>query len=331
MFLKPDDISIGVTVFRRLEYLEASLASAVNQTVPVKVNLYDDGCQDQKGLQDILARFGNRVEYHRNPKTLGLFQNMNQCIWKSPTPWVSVLHDDDMLDETFVEQLLAVAPEVEPCALFCGGTTYIDPSGKPFFIKNPSAGQRWHRVSAEDFAIENQFSFPGQLIHVATARRVGGFPEKSLYTGDWELWFKLTLEQGTVQLGSNLSYYRSHLGASRGTTAASKSGRKSACCAAQVKRNLARLHSDGPRPKFDRAKWLLNYGPLYRDLLVYSWTMPSWLLSYNRRLLLKIEPASRMSRRLHWISKIFGNVGIRLAGLARTFGEWLGITMPQTF
>jgi len=331
MLLKPDDISISVTLYRRLEYIEQALESAVNQTVPVKVLLYDDGCEDRERLQGILTRFGKRVEYHRNPQNLGLFQNMNQCIWESPTPWISVLHDDDLLEKDFVARVLAVAPEVEACSLFCGGTTYIDPSGKPFFVKNPSLGQRWRHIPAELFATENQFSFPGQLMHAATARSVGGFPRQSQYTGDWELWFKLTLAQGSVQLGANLSYYRSHLGATRGTTTASRSGRKSAFCAVQVKRNLARLRNGGHEPRFDRAKWLSAYGPLYRDLLVYSWEMPGWLLRYNRQLLLLTSPRGRMSRLLYWISKIFGNPGIRLAGLARTLGERFGFKMPQTF
>jgi glycosyltransferase involved in cell wall biosynthesis len=331
MLLKPEDISIGVTVYRRLDYLEQALTSAVNQTVPVKVLLHDDGCENREGLQCILDRFGDRVEYRRNPKTLGLFQNMNQCIWESPTPWVSVLHDDDFLEKDFVERILDVAPEVEACALFCGGTTYIELTGKPFFVKSPCAGLRWKSISAEKLALENQFSFPGQLIHVATAKSVGGFPGKSVYTGDWELWFKLTLAGGSVQLGANLSYYRSHLGVNRGTTTASKSGRKNPDCAAQVKRNLARLRNGGREPRFDRAKWLSVYGPLYRDLLVYSWAMPGWLLRYNRRLLLLAGPQGRTAHFLHWISKLFGNPGIRFAGLARQLGEHFGLKMPQTF
>jgi len=331
MLLKPEDISIGVTVFRRLEFLEQALTSAVNQTIPVKVHLHDDGCEDIGRLQRILSRFGGRVEYHRNPKTLGLFQNMNQCVWKSPTPWVSVLHDDDLLEKDFVEQILKVAPEVKNCALFCGGTTYIDKKGAPFFVKSPCAGQHWKYVPAEILAVENQFSFPGQLMHVATVLDVGGFPAKSIYTGDWELWFKLTLAGGTVQLGANLSFYRSHSGNDRGTTAASKSGRKVPDCAVQVKRNLARLRQGGHEPRFDRATWVSIYGPLYRDLLMYSWKMPSWLLSYNRRLLLIAKPRGRTSLILHWVSKFFGNPGIRLAGLARITAENLGYRMPQTF
>jgi GT2 family glycosyltransferase len=333
MLLQPKDISIGVTVFRRLEFLEQALDSAVNQTVPVRVCLYDDGSEDREGLQLIRARFGERVEYHRNPQTLGLFGNMNQCILKSTTPWVSVLHDDDVLEKDFVKQVLAVAPEIDGCALFCGGTTYIDQSGKPFFVKNPTEGQRWRYIPPEQLAIENQFSFPGQLIHADTARRVGCFPEKSLYTGDWELWFKLTLAGGTAQLGANLSYYRSHLSATRGTTAASRTGRKAAYCAAQAKRNLARLRTtpDSRAPFFDRASWVHAYRPIYRELLVYSWRMPGWLLRYNRNLILLIQPTTRASRLLRAISRIFGNPGIRLAGLARWFGERLGFKMPQTF
>ena len=331
MKIEPKDISIGVTVYRRLDYIEQALDSAVNQTVPVRVFLFDDGCPDQEGLQAILRRFGNRVEYRRNPKTLGLFENMNQCIWHCPTPWVSVLHDDDALAKDFVERVLEVAPEVKQCALFCGGTVYIDPSGRPFFRMNSHPDVRWRIIPPEEFAAKNQFGFPGQLIQVETARRLGGFPERSIYTGDWDLWFRLTLAGGTVQLGADLSFYRSHLGGDRGTTAASRSGRKAACCAMQAKRNFARLRKQGLSAAFDRTSWLENYGPLYRDLLIYAWRMPRRLLRYNRQLLLMTSPMSRASRALHCISRALGNPGMRMAGLARILGERLGFRMPQTF
>src|SRR5438445_11375370 len=140
-------------MYRRLEYLEEALDSAVNQTVPVKVFLYDDGCRDEARLHCILGRFGDRVEYHKNPHTLGLFQNMNQCIWKSPTPWVSVLHDDDALAKDFVERILEVAPEAAECSLFCGGTLYMNSASKIFHrMGPPPGGARWHRIDATEYA-----------------------------------------------------------------------------------------------------------------------------------------------------------------------------------
>jgi glycosyltransferase involved in cell wall biosynthesis len=331
MQLRAEDISIGVTMYRRLDYLESALDSAVNQTVPVRVILYDDGCQDQAGLQRILGRFGNRVEYRRNPTTLGLFQNMNACIWNSPTPWVSVLHDDDALAKDFVERILEIAPEVTDSALFFGGTTYIDEGGKPYHRLEGATEGRWRTVTAEQYALRTWFPFPGQLMNVTEARAAGGFPTKSIYTGDWELWFRLALARGSTQLGANLAFHRVHLGIDRGTTTAAKSGRKAACCAMQVKRNLGRLRERGKTGIFDRREWLRQYRPMYRDLLVYSRKMPGWLLRYNRKLLLLTDQPGRMSRGLQWVSRVFGNPGLRLAGYARFWAERLGFKMPQTF
>ncbi|MFT3783497.1 MAG: glycosyltransferase [Nibricoccus sp.] len=331
MHLRSEDISIGVTVYRRLDFLAEALTSAVNQSVPVQVHLHDDGCTDRAGLQRILDQFGDRVRYFRNAQTLGLFQNMNECIWNSPTPWVSVLHDDDVLERNFVANILEVAPQVEKCTLFCGGTTYIDKAGKPFYLKSPARGTVWKQIPPELQAVENQLAFPGQLMHVETAKRLGGFPGNSVYTGDWDLWFRLTAEGGAVQLGANVARYRSHFGADRGTTAASKSGRKVPGCAAQVKKNLAHLRRLGIQTRFDRRTWAQTYGPTYRDLLAYSWKMPRWLLRYNRKLLLLAVPQSRAAKLLHWVSKISGNTGLRVAGLARIALENMGYKMPQAF
>lgn len=331
MQLRPQDISIAVTMYRRLDFLEKALESAVSQTVPVKVRLYDDGCQNEKELRKILARFGDRVEYWRNPTTLGLFRNMNACIENSPTPWVSILHDDDLLAPDFVERILEVAPEVDRCSLFCGATGYLTPEGQEFHVASPDAEGQWHRITAEQFALKNWFPFPGQLMHAASALAAGGFPENSIYTGDWELWFRLSMMDGVVQLKTKLGFHRSHLGADRGTTAAAKSGRKIACCAMQAKRNLARLREAGVPARFDRRAWLANYGPLYRDLLVYTWRMPRWLLSYNRRLMLLAPVSGRFSSLLQVTSRFFGTPALRLAGLMRQFANHAGIRTPQTF
>jgi glycosyltransferase involved in cell wall biosynthesis len=314
-----------------LQFLEEALFSAVNQTVPVKVILHDDGCDDLPKLEKILSRFGGAVEYRRATGRHGLFENMNRCIWESPTPWVSVLHDDDRLEPNFVEKILEVAPEVDACALFCGGTTYIDREGHPFFVKSPVLGQRWATITPERLAVENQFAFPGQLIHVPTAKAVGGFPEKSVYTGDWELWFKLTLAGGAVQLGSNLSQYRSHDSTDRGTTAANRTGRKIPCCAAQVKRNLARLTPPSSRQPFQRQEWIRIYGPQYRDILPYAWSMPAWLLRYNRRILMKAPPSTRITKLLRGIAATLGNPGLRFAGLLSLAAWKMGLAQRQRF
>jgi glycosyltransferase involved in cell wall biosynthesis len=331
MNLRAEDITIAVTIYRRLEYLEQALDSAVYQTVPVKVRLYDDGCQDLPRLQKILDKYGGRVEYHRHPKSLGLFGNMNACLQQATTPWVSILHDDDLVSRDFVERILEVAPQVDRCSLFCGGTIYMTPEGQPFHWSGLPPEEKWRRITPEEFAVKNHFAFPGQLIHAPTACRVGCFPTKSIYTGDWELWFNLAMVDGVVQLGAKTGYHRGHLGADRGTTTAAKSGRKAACVGMQVKRNFARLKKAGSPARFDRREWVKAYGPLYRDLLVYSPTMPKWLLRYNRKLLLLAPTPGRTSKVLHFASRVLGTPALRVAGRARSLAVKLGVRMPQTF
>lgn len=331
MELTAADLCIAVTVYRRLDYLEAALESAVNQTVPVRVLLRDDGCQDLPRLERLLARFAGRVEHVRNPRTLGLFGNMNACIHESPTPWVSILHDDDLLAPDFVERILEVAPEVDRCSLFCGGTIYLTPEGREFHRTETDASRRWRRLTAQDFALKTWFAFPGQLIHAPTARLVGAFPAKSIYTGDWELWFRLAMIDGVIQLSRHTGLHRTHLGAGRGTVAAAKTGRKVACCGMQAKRNVLRLLRAGWPVSYDRKAWVKAYGPMYRDLLVYAWGMPRWLLRYNRKVLLLADAKGRGSRILQLASRLFGTPALRAAGLARTLAERCGLHTPQTF
>lgn len=330
MQLQASDISIAVTVYRRLDFLTEALDSAVNQTVPVKVLMYDDGCQDLPRLQAILARYGDRVEYRRNPRSLGLFGNMNAAIAASPTAWMSILHDDDRLGTDFVQRILEAAPQVGRCSLFCGRTTYLTPEGKAFHQTDAFDGA-WRRITPEQYALRNWFPFPGQLFHAPTARAVGGFPTHSIYTGDWELWFRLAIAEGVVQLAATTGFHRVHLGADRGTTAAAKSGRKAACCGMQVKRNVARLRGLGSPVRFDRKAWLREYRPMYRDVLIYAWTMPRWLLRYNRRLLLLANPPGRVTHLLSLLTRVAGSPALRLAGLARLLGTRAGLRMPQTF
>ncbi len=299
--------------------------------MPVRVILYDDGCLDIERLRVILAKFGDRVEYRRHPKTRGLFGNMNACIEQSPTPWVSVLHDDDALAPDFVERILSVAPEVSGAALFCGASTFMDGEGKPFLRVGRPESERWRKIPLLEFAQTNQFCFPGQLIHAATALKHGGFPIRSIYTGDWELWFNLALEGGAVQLGANLSFYRAHGGVDRGTNAAAKTGRKCACYAMQVRRNLAKLRSRGEAAVFDRLHLVANAPMRAQDLLLTAAKMPRWLLRYNIAMFRLKEPRTWALRALDWSARLGGTTGVRWLSRAVWLAGRSGIKMPHGF
>src|SRR5258706_4019098 len=72
MELRPEHITIAVTVYSRRDYVLAAVRSALEQTVPVNVIVVED-CGPDAGLRDfITGEFGGRIQYFRNQKNRGL-------------------------------------------------------------------------------------------------------------------------------------------------------------------------------------------------------------------------------------------------------------------
>src|SRR4051812_6221590 len=88
--LKPEDITIAVTVFNRTDYILDALQSALDQTTPVKVIVVEDCSPNPRLRETVLARFGNRLTYFRNPSNRGLSDNWNACLEYCDTPWLSI-------------------------------------------------------------------------------------------------------------------------------------------------------------------------------------------------------------------------------------------------
>ena len=84
--LSADQITIAITVFNRRQYLQQAISSALRQTCPVRVMVVED-CGPDPGLEAFVrAEFGSRIEYHRNPRRRGLFDNWNACTEVPPDP-----------------------------------------------------------------------------------------------------------------------------------------------------------------------------------------------------------------------------------------------------
>src|SRR5947209_4208659 len=104
--LSPEQITIAVTVFNRRAFLRQAVASALDQRVPVKVIVVED-CGPDPTSRDLVRReFGARVGYFLNARRRGIFGAANACVELCPTPWLSILHDDDYLAPEFVEAML---------------------------------------------------------------------------------------------------------------------------------------------------------------------------------------------------------------------------------
>ena len=288
MTLVPGDITIAVTVYSRREYVVQAIESALNQSVPIKVMVVEDCGPDPTLQKFIKAKFGSRIQYQRNPQRRGLFDNWNACLELCPTPWISILHDDDFLKPHFVEAMIELAKNAPDRGFYFGRVGIVDRGNEIPPADFPSS-ETWREVDLVSFANMNPALFPGQLFRVDRARSLGGFRRASLWAGDWEMWFKLSAAHGSAQTRATVAFARTHSGAERGTSKIERNGRKFALDNVQRKRNLAILKTMGYSALFQRQPPGWPSIPL-KFLLQSSANVSPRLLAYNTRLFLGSRP-----------------------------------------
>lgn len=282
----PDQITIAVTVFSRRQYIHRAVSSALAQTQPVRVMVVED-CGPDPTLQDyVQAGFGDRIEYIRNPKRRGLFDNWNACLDYCRTPWLSILHDDDYLAPNCVESIIRLARQQPGCALYCGHFKVVDDQGnhRPELGARPVTAES-ERIALRDVYQATPIAFAGTLFSVNAVRALGGFNPHSQFAGDWEMWSKLIAHYGAAATRDHVSYVLSHYGADRGSAVIDRSGRAHALNYVQRKRIVALLKQQGKPMSIDRRRDQASTPVSVGALLRFGADMSPRLLDYNLKLL----------------------------------------------
>jgi glycosyltransferase involved in cell wall biosynthesis len=294
-----DQITIAITVFHRTEFIRQAIDSALDQTVPVRVIVVEDCAPSDEVRALVEKTYGDRVRYFRNPKRRGTFDNWNACLEDCETAWISILHDDDFLRPNFVETMLEVAEAAPPAgAYFSWRAAWFD--DRQVYQEEPAdprmGAKPWRVLDLETFALTNQVYFPGQLLHVESVRSLGGFRGRSLYAGDWEMWFKLAFHFGAVQTRAAIGVGRSHSGLTRETNRIVRSGRRAALDIVQTRRNFTLLRSRFPKARFDRRDFLAVSPLPIKSLLACLNGFSPRIARYHLGLLLASKPPSNKYR-----------------------------------
>ena len=292
MELNPADITIAITVYDRRDFLEQAIDSALNQTVPVKIMVVED-CGPDLTLQSwVKSKYGSRLEYIRNPRRRGLFDNWNACLDYCRTPWLSILHDDDYLKPTFVETMLGLHQAAPGRGLYFGGFMVVDHHGQiiPFgqaVVRNP-----WQDIDLRSLADENVLGFAGHFFPVAAAKRAGGFRAASIFCGDWEMWFRLVAQLGGVHTGTEVVFVRSYEDWRKGTTQVVRTGKNYAATIVQRKRNYAYLKVAGLVQAFDVQSLCSKSSMTSRHLILHGASSSRRLFNYNVKLFQTLRPVT---------------------------------------
>ena len=267
----------------------------------------------------IVGKFGGRIEYFRNLQNRGLFDNWNACLEYCATPWLSILHDDDLLHPHFVGTMLALAKAAPGRALYFGRSGQLAENGTIYAAPPVSWEKDWRDLDVVKFAEQCYVMFPGQLLRGGAARDLGGFRPVSYFTGDWDMWFRLALRFGAAQTVSEVSIVRSHYGKDRGTSRVERMGWKWALDNVQRKHNLALLQREkGITIPFERAKLLKDMPLSSRVLLRHAHESSRRILAYNWWLFTHSKPPHPLYAALQGMVWLLGPHALRVYSAFRS-------------
>jgi glycosyltransferase involved in cell wall biosynthesis len=127
-------VTVGILIptFNRRTYLGEALKSVLSQSwSSLEVIVIDNGSTD--GTAEMMAAVSDaRVRYLVNPQNLGLLGSINKGVrlFSSAVQWLTILPDDDMLEDGFISAMVARQTDIAARAVIQGRTVIVDARGK---------------------------------------------------------------------------------------------------------------------------------------------------------------------------------------------------------
>lgn len=110
-------LTIAIPTYKRPDALKESIKSALFQNSKNKdyyiIVVDNDDSDSDKVLEQVKSFDDKHIIYFKNQKNLGMVQNWNRAIELAPTPFVALLHDDDLLCPNFLDVIDKVIKQAD--------------------------------------------------------------------------------------------------------------------------------------------------------------------------------------------------------------------------
>jgi glycosyltransferase involved in cell wall biosynthesis len=209
MLQMTDLLTIALPVYKRTDFVRSALDSAVKQTVPCRILLIDNN-SPHDDFKTILESYRNPLmTYHRNPETVPQDENFNNCFRYAETPWVTILHDDDMLHCQFVKMAQKV---LSAYGNTVGGFSVRSHVGEQewdgVYELKPALNGKIKRIREPYYFFAQLSPFPGIVVKKDTALRIGGFTNKLFPIADFDFWVRYSRVEQMLMVEDTFAYYR---------------------------------------------------------------------------------------------------------------------------
>lgn len=200
--------TIALPVYKRTDYIKKALDSAVNQTVKCRILLIDNN-SPHDDFRKIIESYNNPLmKYIKTDETVPQDENFNNCIRYCETPWLTILHDDDMLHCQYVEMAQRIinrwGDRIGGFAVSCNvGEHEWDGINQVKELTDDI------RLVKESYFYFSQLSpFVGVTINKDIALQLKGFNVNLHPIADFDFWYRMSTRSNMLFVKQELAYYR---------------------------------------------------------------------------------------------------------------------------
>lgn len=186
------ELTIVMPVYKRTTFIRMAIDSALHQKTShtYEILIVDNTVENDDIFEIIKSYDDPKIVYYRNEKNLGMFGNWNRCIELSKTVWITMLHDDDMLVDTYVEEMLNRAGRLLDCS--CLGALHDEIDENNHVIRSVYSSGRIVRQSDLSFYVTIvPVPIMGVMFKKKAAIEVGGFNSEFYPAADAQFLCKL--------------------------------------------------------------------------------------------------------------------------------------------
>jgi len=207
-------VDVLVPTYNRSAMLRRSLESIQAQTyTDIRVIIGDDCSDDDTRTvaQDFCGRDG-RFSYVHNATNL-CNGNANALFTRVTAPYVHFMHDDDWLEPSFYERMIAGLEE-SPEAGWALPRVILSQGEKETAFRLPERFSHDQVVPAETVFEElvhgNFVTFPAVVLRTSVLREAGSFA--GYLSADWLMWLRIALHHDLKFIDAPLFHYCLHEG-----------------------------------------------------------------------------------------------------------------------
>ncbi|MCF2674458.1 glycosyltransferase family 2 protein [Fusobacterium varium] len=214
-------ITIAIPTYRRSYLIKDALNSAISQ---IKFENYEivvidnEASQEENETEKLIKQYNNpKILYYKNEENIGMYGNWNRCIELARGEYITILNDDDWLENNFLYEVIKEIKDNEGIFTLAKIHDYRNKNIKQHFLKkylkfiykNLIKMTKIKKLTLIDFFYANRSAGSlGILFKTECLKKLGGYNDKWFPSSDYFFHAYYCNEFGVILLKKELCNYR---------------------------------------------------------------------------------------------------------------------------